>query len=243
MQLEDRVVLVTGAGRRLGHAMAAGLAERGMTVAIHYHQSSQGAERLRASIVEAGGTADRFQADLTDPHAALELPARVVERFGRLDVLVNSAAVMKPLRFEATTPVEFDEIMNLNLRAAFFCAQAATPFLKEAGGRIVNIADVGGLEPWTSFAAHSVSKAGLIMLTRVLARALAPEVNVNAIAPGAVLLPEEWPEDAREHFEESTPLKRLGSPEDVVQALVYLLKHGDYITGETLVVDGGRLIR
>lgn len=243
MQLEDRVALVTGAGRRLGRAMAAGLAERGMTVAIHHHHSTQGAERLRASIEEGGGTAERFQADLTDPHAALELPARVVERFGRLDVLVNSAAVMKPLRIEATTPVEFDEIMNLNLRAAFFCSQAAIPFLREAGGRIINIADIGGLEPWTSFAAHSVSKAGLIMLTKVLARALAPQVNVNAIAPGAVLLPEDWGSDVRAHFEESTPLKRVGSPEDVVEALVYLLRHGDYITGETLVVDGGRLIR
>lgn len=243
MDLADRVALVTGAGRRLGRAMAAGLAEQGMAVAIHYHHSTQGAERLRAEIVEAGGRAERFQADLTDPHSALELPQRVAEKFGRLDVLVNSAAVMKPLRIEQTTPVEFDEIMNLNLRAPFFCTQAAIPALRASRGRIINIADVGGLEPWTSFAAHSVSKAGLLMLTRVLARALAPEITVNAIAPGAVLLPEDWGDDVREYFERSTPLKRVGSPEDVVSALLYLLQQGDYVTGETLVIDGGRLIR
>ena len=145
----------------------------------------------------AGGRAACFAADLSDPIAAAELPRRVVSEFGRLDVLVNSAAVMHRLSFEQTTPEQWDEIFAINLRAAFFCAQGAAPALRAAHGKVVNIADLAGLEPWPGFAAHSVSNAGVVMLTRVLARALAPEVTVNAIAPGAVLVPEEYDQEER----------------------------------------------
>jgi pteridine reductase len=243
MELRGRVALVTGAGRRLGRAMARALADRGMTVAIHHHASGVGAADLRDEIVAAGGRAACFPADLTDAAAAAELPRRVVAELGGLDVLVNSAAVMHRLSFEETTPDQYDATLDLNLRAGFFCTQGAAPALRSARGKVVNIADLSGLEPWPGFAAHSVSKAGVVMLTRVLARALAPQVTVNAIAPGAVLVPEEYDAAERERLARTTPLGRLGSPGDVTAALLYLLEGGDYVTGEVLVVDGGRLIR
>jgi pteridine reductase len=243
MELAGRVALVTGAGRRLGLAMARALAERGMTVAIHHHASADGADALRDEIVAAGGRAACFAGDLTDARAAAELPRRVVAELGGLDVLVNSAAVMHQVPFEQTTPELYDATLDLNLRAVFFCTQGAAPALRAARGKVVNLADLGGLEPWPGFAAHSVSKAGVVMLTRVLARALAPEVTVNAIAPGAVLVPESYDAAERERLARTTPLGRLGSPDDVIRALLYLLEGGDYVTGEVLVVDGGRLLR
>ncbi|HEY7613208.1 MAG TPA: SDR family oxidoreductase [Gemmatimonadales bacterium] len=243
MELRGRVALVTGAGRRLGRELARALAERGMTLAIHHHASSEGAEELRAEVGAAGARAECFAADLTDARAARALPGRVVDAFGRLDVLVNSAAVMHRLDFEQTTPDQYDAILDLNLRSVFFCTQGAAAALRSARGRIVNIADLAGLQPWPGFAAHSVSKAGVIMLTKVLARSLAPEVTVNAIAPGAVLVPEEYDAEERERLARATPLGRLGSPRDVVGAMLYLLEAGDFVTGEVLTVDGGRLLR
>ncbi|MBA3345488.1 MAG: SDR family oxidoreductase, partial [Gemmatimonadales bacterium] len=151
--------------------------------------------------------------------------------------------VMHRLDFEHTTPEQWDGILDLNLRSVFFCCQGAAPALREARGKVVNLADLGGLQPWPGFAAHSVSKAGVVMLTKVLARAFAPAVTVNAIAPGAVLVPEEYDEAERDRLARSTPLGRLGSPADAVAALLYLLEGGDFVTGEVIAVDGGRLLR
>jgi pteridine reductase len=243
MELEGRVALVTGAGRRLGRALAAALASRGLAVALHHHASADGAESLRDEIRAAGGRAECFPADLTDASAARELPQRVERAFGRLDVLVNSAAVMHRLTVEETSIEQWDQILNLNLRSVFFCTQGAAPALRRNRGRVVNLADLAGLEPWAAFAAHSVSKAGVVMLTKVLALSLAPEVTVNAVAPGAVLVPEHYDQAARSFLERTTPLKRLGAPADVIGAVLYLLEAGDFVTGATLVVDGGRLVR
>jgi pteridine reductase len=243
MELQGKVALVTGAGRRLGCAMARALSGRGMAVGIHYHASSRGAAELRHEIVMNGGRAACFEADLTEPAAARGLADRVVTELGRLDVLVNSAAIMRRLSAEETTPEEWDSILDLNLRAVFFCTQGAIPFLRSAQGKVVNLADLAGLEPWSGFAAHSISKAGVVMLTKVLALSLAPDVTVNAIAPGAVLVPEDYPLEERERLARSTPLRRLGNPSDVVSALLYLLEDADFMTGQVLVVDGGRFLR
>ncbi|CAN5897762.1 pteridine reductase [soil metagenome] len=243
MELRGRVALVTGAGRRLGREMARALAGRGMTLAIHHHASGEGARELRDEVRAGGGRAECFAADLTDAGAARSLPPRVVEAFGRLDVLVNSAAVMHRIGFEQTTPDLYDSVLALNLRSVFFCTQGAAPALRAVRGKVVNLADLAGLQPWPGFAAHSVSKAGVVMLTKVLARSLAPEVTVNAIAPGAVLVPEEYDAEERERLATMAPLGRLGSPADVVAALLYLLEGGDFVTGEVLTVDGGRLLR
>ena len=243
MELRGRVALVTGAGQRLGRAFAAALAGRGMSLALHYTASGAGAAALRDEIRAAGGQAECFAADLTDAEAARRLPATVADAMGGLDVLVNSAAVMHRIAFEDTTVEQYDAILDLNLRSLFFLAQGAAPALRRARGKLVNIADLAGLEPWPSYAAHSLSKAGVVMLTKVLARVLAPEVTVNAIAPGTVLVPDSYDAAQRERLARDTPLRRLGTPDDATGALLYLLEHGDFVTGEVLVVDGGRILR
>lgn len=243
MELAGRVALVTGAGQRLGSEFARALAGRGMSVALHYNRSAGGAEQLRDEIRRGGGRAEVCQADLTDAEAALQLAPRAAEALGGLDVLVNSAAVMYHIPFEETSVAQYDEILDLNLRSPFFVARGAAALLRAARGRIVNIADLGGLEPWPGYAAHSVAKAGVVMLTKVLARALAPHVNVNAIAPGTVLVPDSYSDAERARLADNTPLRRLGTPTDAVNALLYLLEGGDFVTGEILVVDGGRLLR
>jgi pteridine reductase len=214
-----------------------------MVLALHFNRSADGAEALRDEIRAAGGKAEVFQADLTDADAAQRLAPAAAASLGGLDVLVNSAAVMYHISFENTSVAQYDEVLDLNLRSPFFVAQGAAPMLRRARGRIVNIADLGGLEPWPGYAAHSVAKAGVVMLTKVMARALAPEVNVNAIAPGTVLVPDSYSEAERSRLADNTPLKRLGTPSDAVNALLYLLEGGDFVTGEILVVDGGRLLR
>lgn len=243
MELAGKVALVTGAGRRLGRAFASALASRGAAVAIHYHGSRAGAEALRAEVIGGGGTAEVFQADLGDAQAAAALAGRVTAEMGRLDVLVNSAAVMHKVSFRDTTPALFDEVMQLNLRSAFFVTQGAAAELTARRGSVVNIADLAGLEPWPGYAVHSLSKAGMVMLTRVLAQGLAPHVTVNAIAPGAVLVPDDYDEAERRRLAQGTPLKRLGEPRDVVEALLFLLEQDGFVTGQVLVVDGGRVLR
>lgn len=243
MELAGRVVLVTGAGHRLGRAIALAVARRGAHLGVHYHASAAEAETTVRAALELGVQAVSFQADLRDAHAARALPERVARYFGRLDVVINSAGIMTRAFVEETTPELWDDVMAVNLRAGFFTVQGALPWLREARGKVINLADVGGLEPWPRYAAHCISKAGVVMLTETLARALAPEVTVNAVAPGAVLPPNDWDEASREHLARTTPLKRLGGPDDVTGAVLYLLEQGDYVTGTTLVVDGGRLLR
>jgi len=243
VQLEGAAALVTGAGTRLGQAIAIGLAQSGCDVAIHYHGSAKGAEETARAVRSARRRAELLQADLTDAAAARGLADRAARALKRLDVVINSAAIMVREPVETVTPESWDATLDLNLRAMFFVSQGAVPHLRRAKGKIVNIADIAGMEPWPAYIAHCVSKAGVIMLTKALARALAPDVAVNGVAPGAVLLPEDWDEQAREHIRSTTPLERLGSPEDVVAAVRFLLAGTDYITGTVLVVDGGRLIR
>ena len=243
MRLAGTAALVTGAGRRIGQAIAIGLAQSGCDVAVHYHGSAKGAEDTARAIRAAGRRAELVPADLRDAAQARALADQAARAFQRLDVVVNSAAIMVRETVADVTPESWDATLDLNLRAMFFVSQGAVPHLRRARGKIVNIADLAGLEPWPAYVPHCVSKAGVIMLTKGLARALAPEIAVNAVAPGAVLLPEEWDEAAREHIRATTPLERLGSPADVVAAVRFLLADTDYATGTILVVDGGRLIR
>ena len=242
MELRGKVALVTGAARRVGASIARALAAKGMDIAVHYGSSASEARQVVTDLRALGVAAESFHANLRELEAGRTLAGRVVEHFGRLDVLVNSAANMIEGSVESVTPEVWDEVMALNLRAPFFITQGAIPALRASKGKVVNIADLAGLEPWPRYVAHCTSKAGVIMLTKSLARALAPDITVNAVAPGAVLLPDDWDEAARRHFAETTPLQRLGSAEDVAQAVVYLLE-ADYVTGEVLVVDGGRLLR
>jgi pteridine reductase len=236
-----RTALVTGAGRRVGRAIAVALGGRGMRVAVHYHQTERGAQDTVHAVVEAGGDAFTIRADLGEAGAPARLIGEAVDRLGSLDVLVNSAAVMIRTPFGEVTERVWDEIFALNLRAPFFCAQAAAPRMRD-GGVIINIADLAAFESWTGYIPHGASKAGVVHITRAMAKVLGPRLRVNAIAPGAVLLPDDWSADDAERLARTTPLGRIGSPDDVTQAVLYLID-ADYVTGQTLIVDGGRDVR
>jgi pteridine reductase len=225
----------------VGRAIAVALGGRGMRVAVHYHQTERGAEDTVRAIVDAGGDAFTIGADLGDAGAPARLIATAVDRLGALDVLVNSAAVMIRTPFGEVTERVWDEIFALNLRAPFFCAQAAAPRMRD-GGVIINIADLAAFESWTGYIPHGASKAGVVHITRAMAKLLGPRLRVNAVAPGAVLLPDDWSADDAERLARTTPLGRIGSPDDVTQAVLYLID-ADYVTGQTLIVDGGRDVR
>ena len=243
MDLQGRVALVTGAGRRVGRALALALGRRGATVAVHYASSGSGAGDVVREIAGLGARAESFQADLTGADAPTRLVESVVGRLGALDVLVNSAAIMERTPFGEITVAQWERIFALNLRAPFFLAQAAAPHLRaRAGGTIVNIADLAAYETWPGYIPHGLTKSGIVQMTRALARILAPEVRVNAVAPGTVLLPDDWRREDEERLNRSTPLGRQGSPDDVAAAMLYLID-AEYVTGETLIVDGGRHVR
>jgi pteridine reductase len=242
VQLTGKVALVTGGGRRVGRALAESLAERGAVVAVHYNESSTGAEEVVRGIEARGGKAVAVSADLTDRDAPQQLVAAVTKRLGALDILVNSAAVMVRTPFGEVSADAWDSMFALNLRAPFFLAQAAAPLLRKAKGCIVNIADLAAFETWPGYVPHGITKGGVVQMTRALARVLAPDVRVNAIAPGTVLLPDDWTDADAARLDETTPLKRQGSPADVARAMLYLIE-ADYVTGETIIVDGGRHVR
>jgi len=239
---KGRVALVTGGARRVGRALVQALADRGARVAVHHHDSPEDAATLISALTARGIEAAAFRSDLRQPDSPAQLIADVASHFGSLDILVNSAAIMVRSPLDEITAESWDDTFALNLRAPFFCARAAAHAMGERGGVIVNLADLAGIEAWPAYAAHGISKAGVIHMTRVLARILAPRVRVNAIAPGAVLLPEHWSAEDAAHLVRTTPLGRIGSPEDVAHAMLYLIE-ADYVTGDLVIVDGGRHIR
>lgn len=242
MELRGKVALVTGGGRRVGRALVEALAGSGAIVAVHYNESARGADEVVRAIESRAGKAAAFGADLSSAEAPAALVEAVSRRFGSLDVLVNSAAIMARTPFGETNAAEWDAMFALNLRAPFFLAQAAAPLLRRAHGAIVNIADHMALERWPAYIPHSLTKGAVMHMTRALAFELAPDVRVNAIAPGIVLMPEKTDEREAARLQATTPLNRLGSPADVAQAMLYLLE-ADYVTGETIIVDGGRHVR
>jgi pteridine reductase len=235
--LNGQVALVTGAGRRVGQAIAVALGEAGAHVAVHYNESQQGADETVKQVRAHGVNAEIFQADLRDTKTHEHLLKDVVSKFGRVDILVNSAAIMERTPVRDITPEKWDATMSLNLKAPFFLSLA---FVKERPAlTIINIADVAAFETWANYIPHSISKAGVVYMTRSLARTFAPRVRVNAVAPGAVLLPDDWSKETGENMAKAIPLRRLGTPQDVAQAVVYLAS-AQYVTGETIIVDGGK---
>jgi pteridine reductase len=241
--LAGKAVLVTGAARRVGAAIATAFHGAGARVAVHYRSSQAEAESLVAQMnLARTGSACAFAADLSDAGACDALAAAVVRAFGRLDVLVNNASTFYATPVGSITPDQFDDLVGSNLRAPLFLSQAAAPALAKQEGLILNIADIHGLRPLGRHAVYCAAKAGLVMLTRSLARELGPAVRVNAIAPGPVLWPEHGVDDAlRERIVARTALKRAGSPEDVAQAALYFAT-ARFVTGQVLAVDGGRLV-
>ena len=240
MKLSGKVALVTGAGKRLGRAVALRLASEGADVAVHFGKSEEEATVVAKEIESGGRRAIAMKAELTSVEEIRGLVQRVAHELGRIDVLVNSAANFLQSSMISTTEEIWDASLDTNVKGPFFLAQAAAPWLRRSNGVIVNFADSSGILGWPGYIAHSVSKAGMIMLTKALAKALAPEVRVNAIAPGTITMPGDPPEWEQE-FVKIAPLRKSGSPDDVAEAVSYLVS-AKFLTGHVLVLDGGRTL-
>ncbi len=242
--LAGRVVLITGGARRVGAAMARALHAAGAGVLVHYRASSAAAAALAEELNHRrAGSAAVHRADLLDDTAPAALVAAALNRFGRLDVLVNNASSFYATPIGAITPAHWEDLMSSNLKAPLFLSQAAAPHLRAHDGQIINIVDIHGLRPLKGHPLYSAAKAGLVMLTRALARELAPHVRVNGIAPGPVLWPENsLDEELKREILEKTALKRLGDPSDIARTAVFLAGNAPYITGQIIAVDGGRSI-
>lgn len=243
MELQGTVALVTGSGIRVGRRIALALAERGANLAVHYNSSLDPANETVAAARALGVDAEPFRCDLAETANIEGLIESIDERWGRLDVLVNSAAIFPRTPWGSIDEATWDRTMDVNLKAPFFTAWHGARLMKRGGGgKIVNIADWAGLRPYVNYAPYVVSKGGVITMTKAMARELAPEIAVNAVAPGPVMLPEDFGDEASERIRKSTLLQRLGSPDDVAEAVVFLVERTDFVTGHVLVVDGGRLI-
>ena len=242
--LNGKVVLITGAARRIGAAIATTLHRNGANIAVHYRKSSADAEALVDRLnAERPDSAALFQADLNDVEALPSLVEKVIAWHGTLDVLVNNASSFYPTPPGEITQANWDDLVGSNLKAPLFLSQAALPALREARGAIINLIDVHAQRPLRNHAVYGSAKAGLAMLTRSLAKDLAPEVRVNGVSPGAILWPENGMDDAtRESILKQIPLARAGQPADIAGCVLYLVKDATYVTGQIIAVDGGRSI-
>jgi pteridine reductase len=240
----SKVALVTGAARRIGAVIARTLHAQDFDVAIHYRASADDAEKLVAELnASRANSAAAFAADLTDIAAIERLAGQVIGWHGRLDVLVNNASSFYPTPVGTITEAQWDDLVGTNLKAPLFLSQAVLPGLRDAGGVIVNIVDVHSTHPLREHPVYGPAKAGLAMLTRSLAKDLAPDVRVNGVSPGAILWPENGiSEDAKATILKQVPLARPGSPEDIAGAVLFLVRDATYVTGQIIAVDGGRSI-
>ncbi len=242
--LTDKAALITGGARRIGREITRRLHAEGMRVMIHYRSSEEDALTLQSELNAARpGSAALVQGDIMKTDTSDDILLETVHAFGRLDALINNASTFYPTPLGDATRDQWEELMGTNLRAPFFLAQAAASALQKHHGCIVNIADIHGLQPLKAHPIYCSAKAGLIMLTRALARELAPSVRVNAVAPGAIL----WPENSedrvsRQRIIARTPLKRMGTPAEIAAAVVFLVRDATFSSGQILVVDGGRCV-
>jgi pteridine reductase len=242
MDLNGKVALVTGAGRRIGRAIALKLASHGATVAVHYRTSHADADAVVAEISATGRTARTFRAHLENVTEIETMVTDVLAAFGRIDVLVNSASIFKRTPLEEVTERDWDSNLDTNLKAPFFLSKfAAAAMRRQGAGKIINIGDWAGIRPYKDYLPYSVAKSGLIGLTQALAKALAPEVQVNCIALGLVIPPEDYTPDEVARLVNRTLTKKMGTPEDVARAVIFFCET-DFATGTTLPLEGGRLL-
>jgi NAD(P)-dependent dehydrogenase (short-subunit alcohol dehydrogenase family) len=236
--LQNKVALVTGAGKRIGRSVALRLASEGAYVVVNYRNSATDAAEVVAQIEAMGARAVAIQADVAKRADVVKMFAAIEKEFGRLDILVNNAATFASVKFEDLTDEQWDNMLDSNLKSQFLCCQAAAPMLRRSEhGRIINFVSLG---VWPSYTHYCVSKAGAIMLTKCLAKSLAPAIMVNAIAPGTISFEGDAPELA-ENFIRLAPLRRTGTAKDIDDAVMFLAQ-SDFITGQVLVVDGGRSV-
>jgi pteridine reductase len=243
LEFNGKVALITGAAHRIGAAIARHLHQHGMRIAVHYHRSETAAVQLATELEGLRPSSIQLlKTDLLDTTQLPPLVAAVERRWGRLDVLINNASSFFPTALGKITEPQWNDLLGSNLKAPLFLSQAAAPLLKEQQGCIVNITDIHAERPLKGYSVYCIAKAGLWMLTKSLARELAPEVRVNAIAPGAVLWPDTLNEETQRHILERIPLRRRGDPNDIAHAVKFLITGAPYVTGEVITVDGGRSI-
>ena len=243
MKLKGRVALVTGGAKRIGRAIALDLASRGVHVAITYRTSQTDAKKTVAAIRGKGVRALGLKADQRNPAQVRDAVNKLLSQWGRMDVLINNASSFYPTPWERVTETQWEDLLAANLSGPWwFCQAAARAMKRQKAGKIINIVDVAAFSPWPSFLPYCAAKGGLLTLTRGLAKALAPEVQVNAIAPGPILFPPGIGAKEKRRAIEKTLLKRCGSVEDIVAAVRFLLEGSDFVTGAVIPVDGGRLL-
>jgi NAD(P)-dependent dehydrogenase (short-subunit alcohol dehydrogenase family) len=241
--LKGQVALVTGAGRRIGREIALALGRSGASVIVNYNRSRREAHAAVRDIKSNGSDSVALRADVARPSEVRRMFGAVEKRFGKLDLLVNNAGIFFREPWDRLTEKQWDKILGVNLKGPFFCAQQAARLMQRRGsGQIINISSLGGLQAWPDSMHYCSSKAGLIMLTRCLARALAPEIRVNSVAPGMILFPGEERSRLMQSVIRSTPLRKGGGPEDIVRMVLHLACHSDFITGQIFPVDGGKSI-
>ncbi|HLG20564.1 MAG TPA: SDR family oxidoreductase [Bdellovibrionota bacterium] len=243
MNLKKQVALITGGARRVGREIALALAERGCHVAISYRTSNSEANSTVDDLREFGVKALAMKADVSNKSDVNRMRADVEKTIGPVTVLVNNAAIFERTPWPGISEESWDRHIDANLKGPFLCAQAFGPGMVERKlGKIINIVDWAAERPYTGYIPYCVSKAGLICLTKALAKTLAPHVQVNAVGPGPVMLPEDMPKEERDAVLKAIPLKREGSPRDVANAVLFLVEGTDFATGSVVYVDGGRLI-
>jgi pteridine reductase len=242
--LENKWALVTGAGKRIGATIARTLHAAGANVAVHYFRSAEDAERVVAELNSSrAGSAIAVGGDIRDIAAVERVVTEVTAHAGRLDILVNNASSFYPTPLGTITNEAWHDVIDSNLKAPLFLAQAALPHLQAARGVIVNIVDIHAQRPLRHYVVYGAAKAGLAMLTRALAKDLGPDIRVNGVAPGAILWPESGvSESVQQTILKQVPLKRTGSPEDIASAVLYFVRDATYVTGQILAVDGGRSV-
>ena len=239
--LSNKVVLISGAAHRLGATTARMLHGEGMNILLHYRHSRDAAEALQTELNDIRPDSIKLlQADLHDTQSLPGLIEEAVNAWDRLDVLINNASSFYPTPIGSVTEAQWDDLIGSNLKAPLFLSQAAAPYLRQHQGCIVSIVDIHAERPLKEFPVYSMAKAGLVMLTKSLACELGPEVRVNAVAPGAILWPENLGEKEKEKIISRTFLKRQGAPDDIARAILYLVRDAGYVSGQVITVDGGR---
>jgi pteridine reductase len=243
VQAAGKIALVTGAARRVGKSIALVLAERGAHVVITYNSSAVEAQATVQEIMGRGVQGMALQGNITRSDDVNAIVQQVMDRFSRIDILVNNASNYYRTPFDTLTEEQWDDLVGTNLKGTFLMTKrVGDEMLKTGMGKIINLADWAGFRPYKDYIPYCVAKAGVIALTKVLAKTLAPTIQVNAIAPGPVMLPEDFSDSQREAVVRATPLKRIGTPLDIAQTVVFLVEGSDFITGAIIPVDGGRLI-
>lgn len=241
MEISDKVALITGSSDRVGRIIALTLSAKGAKVAIHYYSNEDKALDTQREIERLGSKSMILCSDISQRKDWMDMVNKIKDRWGRIDILVNNAAIFYPTPFFEITDDQWDHFMDTNLRGTFYGCQIIGELMyRQKLGKIINIADVSAQNVWPGYIPYCISKAGVIALTRGLSKVLAPYVTVNAVSPGTVLLAENYNQEEEDYLISRTPLKRIGTPEDIANTIAFLIEGSDFITGEIINVDGGR---